>query len=203
MPSNLLFIKPNILIDKTGHARLADFGLLTIISDPTKFTASSSFTICGTVRWMSPELLDPDQVDPKDSKPTKASDCYALGMVIYEVLSGQFPFEKFRDIIVIQKVMKGEWPERPEGVNGAWFTDDVWSMLNLCWAAQPEQRPSVDAVLECLEQVPRAWNPPHSQVEEVLEMNEDDWDFTTVSESLALTHFTSRALVLITSLVLY
>ena len=44
-----------------------------------------SFTAGGTVRWMSPELLDPDRFGIADDRPTKASDCYALGMVVYEV----------------------------------------------------------------------------------------------------------------------
>jgi len=38
----------------------------------------------GTFRWMSPELLDPEHFD-SDGRPTRESDCYALGMVIYEV----------------------------------------------------------------------------------------------------------------------
>jgi len=44
-----------------------------------------SFTPGGTTRWMSPELLDPDRYGLPDSRPTKESDCYALGMVAYEV----------------------------------------------------------------------------------------------------------------------
>jgi len=39
---------------------------------------------CGTTRWMSPELLDPSHFD-SDGLPSRESDCYALGMVIYEV----------------------------------------------------------------------------------------------------------------------
>jgi serine/threonine protein kinase len=39
---------------------------------------------CGTVRWMSPELLDPTRFD-SDGLPSRESDCYALGMAIYEV----------------------------------------------------------------------------------------------------------------------
>ena len=181
--SNIFFVKANILINQNGHACLADFGLLTILSDPTSFTASNSLIIGGTTRWMSPELLDPDQVNPEDGRPTKESDCYALGMVTYEVLSGQAPFERFREVIVIQKVIKGERPGRPEGVKGIWFTDDIWSMLNLCWAPQPKSRPSIEAILECLEQVSGAWEPPSLQVEEGVEMNQDDWDFITVSDS--------------------
>jgi serine/threonine protein kinase len=47
-----------------------------------------SFTAGGTYRWMSPELLDPELFGIPQSegdRPTRQSDCYALGMVIYEV----------------------------------------------------------------------------------------------------------------------
>ena len=47
-----------------------------------------SFTGGGTRRWMSPELLDPDRFgmpESENNRPTRQSDCYALGMVIYEV----------------------------------------------------------------------------------------------------------------------
>lgn len=40
---------------------------------------------------MSPELLDPSRLDDPDPRPTKASDCYALGMVIYEVRPHELP----------------------------------------------------------------------------------------------------------------
>ena len=183
-PPNTLLIKANILIDRNGYARLADFGLLTIVSDPTTFTTSSSFVIGGgTTRWMSPELLDPDQFGLEDSKPTKESDCYALGMVVYEVLSGQAPFALLKDFIVVRKVMEGERPGRPDGQEGAWFTDDLWETVELCWETRPEARPSIQAVLEDLERASRAWKPPSPQMDEDVEMDEDDWDLTTVSDS--------------------
>ena len=166
------------MIDQDGHARLADFGLLTIVSDPTIFTASSSVVTSGTTRWMSPELLHPDQYGLKDSRPTKESDCYALGMVIYEVLNGQAPFMPFKDYIVIRKVIEGERPERPGGAEGEWFTDDLWRMLNLCWETQPESRPGTEAVLKCLEEVSMGWKPLSPQVESDVESDESDWDLT-------------------------
>lgn len=139
--------KANILIDRDGHARLADFGFLTVVPDSTNLTVSSCYVVGGTIGWMSPELL------ALAKRPTMQSDCYALGMVIYEVLSGQAPFAPFGCYVVLRKVMDGEHPQRPEGVVGERFTDDLWQMLKQCWATLPEDRPSSSAVLECLERV--------------------------------------------------
>jgi len=103
----------NILIDTSGRARLADFGLLTILSNSMIL---SSCRQSGTIRWMSPELLDPEMFGLKDSRRKKSSYCYALGTVIYEVLSGQVPFPRYSDYTPVAKVLRGERPERPQGV---------------------------------------------------------------------------------------
>ena len=153
-------MKANILIDEHGNARLADFGLLIFVSDPTNPTVSSSHTPAGTTRWMSPELLDPDRFGPKDGRPTKESDSYALGMVIYEVLSGKFPFASYREYVVMRKVIEGERPGRPEGVEGKWFTDYLWHALQLCWAQEPKRRPTIGEAREYLGPVPKGWKPP-------------------------------------------
>ena len=179
LPSNTLSIKANILIDKDGLARLADFGLLTIVSDPTNYTASSSMVTRGTTRWMSPELLDPDQFESGGGRPTKESDCYALGMVIYEVLSGKVPFAPLKEFMVVRKVLEGKRPSIPEGAEGAWFTDDLWMTLNLCWATRPESRPSVEAVLERLGEVSGTWVPLSPQADGDGGMDVSDWDLTT------------------------
>ena len=57
-----------------------------------ELTATFSFREGGTARWKSPELFDPEKFGLRERRPTKESDCYALGMVIYELLSGQKPF---------------------------------------------------------------------------------------------------------------
>ena len=93
---------------------------------------------------MSPELLDPERFGGK-GRPTKSSDCYALGMVVYEVLTGQVPFPRLAKYPAIMKVVRGERPERPEGVEGKWFTDDVWGILGRCWEPEPTNRLSMAA----------------------------------------------------------
>ncbi|KAF9644327.1 kinase-like protein [Thelephora ganbajun] len=139
----------NILINNNSRGCLADFGLLTIISDePTvAFTAVGATTF----QWTSPELLVPDQFGLKESNPTKASDCYALGMVIYEVLSGQTPFVQYPSFTVVLRVLEGERPARPQETQDARFTDNIWKILELCWKPQPGDRISAKAILQGLE----------------------------------------------------
>ena len=153
----MLFISQgNILVDQNHHARIADFGL-TVLSGSSN---PKPHTQGGTVRWMGPELFDSEL---KDHRPTKYSDCYALGMVIYEVLSLHIPFHQYRILVVSGKVVRGDRPERPQGADGVWFTDDVWEMLGCCWVPEPRNRPSIEDVLRCLEEVLASWRPPSRQ----------------------------------------
>ncbi|KAF9786165.1 kinase-like domain-containing protein [Thelephora terrestris] len=138
----------NILIDETGQARLADFGLITIVSDSANATSSNSHAHGGTTRWMSPELIDPEYFGFEKSRATKSSDCYALGMVIYETISGNVPFQGYRNHTVSIKVVRGERPRREAN-----FEESLWKMLESCWASKPNDRPSVEDVLRSLEKV--------------------------------------------------
>ena len=153
-------LEGNILINQNARACITGFSLLRIAPDGMSSTSTISFSEGGTIRWMSPELLDPESFGLKDGRQTNESDCYALGMVIYEVLSGQAPFAPYRPPVIIRKVVEGDRPGRPQGMEAAWFTDELWGMLELCWKPQPQDRPSVETVLKCLEGVPRpTWLP--------------------------------------------
>lgn len=109
---------------------------------------------------MSPELFDPEKFDLKDGRQTKRSDCYALGMVVYEVLSGRVPFLRYHGYAVVVRILKGERPRRPQGEEGGWFTADIWNILERCWQPSPGERPSVKLVLHCLEKASKSWMPP-------------------------------------------
>ena len=157
LPITLVF-QDNILVDQDCNARLADFGLVAV-SDSTTIPSRG-----GTFRWMSPELLDPETLDIKTCHRTKSSDCYALGMVIYEILSGNAPFHQCGKRSVIWRVLEGGRPERPEG---GWFTDEIWSILERCWEREPGDRPSINCVLQCLEEASGTWTPSLSSISEV------------------------------------
>lgn len=163
-----------------------------MVCDEAEIESSLSYAQGGTIRWMSPELLDPERFGFEDSRPRMESDCYALGMVIYEVLSGQKPFARCREPAVIRKVINGERPERPQGV---WFVDDVWEMVERCWESQPELRPDVKHILQCLEWVPERLQPPSPHTRDGGETDttdSDDWScyFTAIDISGTFSHFT-------------
>ena len=87
----------NILVSNNLCACLADFGLSTMVNtehhtapNASSISVSSegslmSSTHGGPYRWMSPELIHPGWFGLTDRRPTKQSDYYALGMVVYEV----------------------------------------------------------------------------------------------------------------------
>ena len=169
-----------MLIDQTGHARLADFGLLTIISDPAIFLSSSSCIQGGTVRWMGPELLAPQDFGLKNGRPTKSSDCYSLGMVVYETINGDIPFHEDTDLMVFVKVLRGEHPSR-----GAKFTKRLWEMMERCWTWQPNNRPCINDVLRCLEMPLDPSEPFSLGAGEGMEMDGNDSDSASSGFGLA------------------
>ena len=109
---------------------------------------------------MSPELLTPEKFDLKDGRQTRHSDCYALGMVVYEVLSGRAPFFRYNGYAIVVEIVNGERPRRPQGAEGGWFTDDIWSTLERCWWPTPRDRPNIKLVLQRLDMASRSWTPP-------------------------------------------
>jgi hypothetical protein len=107
---------------------------------------------------MSPELFFPKEFNLKDDRPTKHSDCYALGMVMYEVLSGKKPFSGYNRYDIIVRIHKGKRPVRPRGDK---VGDEIWNMLEQCWKRNPGDRPRVEDVLDCLE-ASRSWTSPQT-----------------------------------------
>ena len=79
------------MIDRDGTARLGDFGIVGVITDPTVVEPGSTTTSKpGVVRYMAPELLNPTQFHLQNSSPTRESDVYSLAMTAYEVGSPGF-----------------------------------------------------------------------------------------------------------------
>jgi hypothetical protein len=82
-------IKPeNILIDQSGRVKIADFGLAKL-ADPKNITLTRTQQAMGTPHYMAPEQWEkPNEVDHR-------ADIYALGVVLYELLTGELPLGRF------------------------------------------------------------------------------------------------------------
>jgi len=84
-------IKPeNILLDKKGRVKISDFGLAKLLDKPaTTYTLTATGHKMGTPHYMAPEQIEhPHEVDHR-------ADIYSLGVVFYEMLTGELPIGKF------------------------------------------------------------------------------------------------------------
>lgn len=94
-------IKPqNILLDEHGMAKVTDFGIAMALS-ATSFTQTNS--VLGTVHYLSPEQA-------RGGTATKKSDLYALGIVLYELLTGELPFSGESAVSIALKHLQTETP---------------------------------------------------------------------------------------------
>ena len=81
-------LKPsNIIVDAEGHPRVLDFGLAKLLAGPIETIVTVTQDVIGTLPYMSPEQAggSPEEVDTR-------TDVYSLGVILYELLTGHFPY---------------------------------------------------------------------------------------------------------------
>jgi serine/threonine protein kinase/N-acetylneuraminic acid mutarotase len=122
-------IKPeNMLLGRNNEVLLSDFGIATVTQTQSS-RSQLTRDIVGTVAYMSPEQLQ--------GKPQPASDQYSLGIVIYEWLTGERPFQGSFTEIAIQHVMASPRPLR-EKIPG--IPPQLEEVIMVALAKEPHKR---------------------------------------------------------------
>lgn len=113
-------LKPqNIMIDREGYAKIMDFGIARSLYG-SSMTAEG--TLVGTPDYMSPEQVEGQEADQR-------SDIYALGVILYEMITGRLPFEGDTPLSVAYK-HKNEFPISPRKLNS--HVPELLNRLILC-----------------------------------------------------------------------
>jgi serine/threonine protein kinase len=122
-------LKPqNIMIDQDGNARIMDFGIARSLK--------AKGITGGGVMIGTPEYMSPEQVEGKEAD--QRSDIYALGVILYEMVTGRVPFEGDTPLSVALK-QKTEMPQDPRKLN-AQIPESFSRLILKCLEKDKEKR---------------------------------------------------------------
>lgn len=138
-------VKPaNILVESaTGRAKLVDFGIAWIAGNP-RLTASNS--VIGTPHYLAPELLAGGAVSP-------AADVYELGICMYQLLTGQLPFDGEHYAQILYKHLNEAPAPHPA------IPPTLWGLIEAMLAKDPGVRPTMQFVSRQLSMFARTATP--------------------------------------------
>ncbi|KAG6908177.1 hypothetical protein DXG01_005830 [Tephrocybe rancida] len=153
----------NILVDRSGRAYVADFGLANVHNSHIAHWTSQSSVASrgGTSRYQAPELhrVESDGEDVSSARSTihnsKQTDVYAWGGLCYEILTDKVPFHEIpNELAVVFHIMNRQTPTRPSNQSDAWIvygmTQELWGILEQCWNYEPARRPAMSDIVAYL-----------------------------------------------------
>ena len=134
-------VKPsNILLDERGNCLLADFGIAKILEGADTLTATGG--LIGTPKYMSPEQGLGNPIDGR-------SDVYSLGVVLYEMATGQVPFKAETPLAVVLKHIHDPLPV-PSRVNPD-IPEPLQRMIFRAMHKEPSERfPTAGAMVDTM-----------------------------------------------------
>lgn len=126
----------NVLLGKDKSAKLCDFGLTTMQLSSTSTMSSSTG---GTFAWSAPEIV------LSGARSSFQTDVYALGVVMWELLTCMQPFEGLKAPQIMGLLNAKQRPPIPDPLPSG-FTDAYVAIMKRCWCDDPQQRPSASEV---------------------------------------------------------
>ena len=133
-------IKPsNILIDKHGEELLTDFGIAKMVEGSSDTQLTSAGSILGTPAYMSPEQAEGKPVDGR-------SDIYSLGVVLYELLTGQPPYRAETPLAIVLMHLNDPLP--PPRTIKPGIPEPLERVVLKAMAKKPEERFQTAADME-------------------------------------------------------
>jgi serine/threonine-protein kinase len=121
----------NVMLDRQGRVRLMDFGIAKKLGSDVTLGGTGLGNIIGTPEYMSPEQARGEKLDLR-------SDIYALGIVIYEIFTGNVPFRGDTPIATIFKTL--EQPPQLDGPAAAGIPKPLIPVLAKALEKEPARR---------------------------------------------------------------
>ena len=121
-------------------------------------------------------------------RPTQPADIYAMGVVIYEVLTGFQPFyeQRYGIFELTYHVVRGSRPVKPENAEQIGFGGGIWELVEECWSQESTRRPTIQRVLAHLTRVATSSAIVGPTPEEPCESMEDSEEFGFSSKRFIL-----------------
>lgn len=137
----------NILLDQLGNAYLADFGIAKVSEEASKGQLGMTMVgkLPGTPRYMAPEQVEPKRFG---GTVTYRTDIYSLGIVMYEMLTGDAPFTQATDQAILYSQVNAVPPPLRE--RNAEIPEPLSDIVMKCLAKQPSDRFSDAASLSAV-----------------------------------------------------
>lgn len=127
----------NFFVDEKWNVKLGDFGESAF---KQQYEPGRRMTVLGTVAFMAPELVEGRPVY------TESIDVYALGITMWEIWTGQDPFDETATFSIYSKVMSGERPPVPNTA-----PDSYVDLMCRAWNQDPGNRPTATEMVQELE----------------------------------------------------